>query len=220
MIRLVGPPNGHEGRTGDGHDRYDGREGHAPPGPLDQILDCLDGPFLVINETFRILNTNARAIAVLNCSPDQTDFGRFILGDSPSQSQDMRKRTAAAMSQGQRIVLLLRHARHRRLICSVKPVRPPHSDQSYGLVTLLPLDEAESRADSYLRDIYKLSKSEAEIASASAAGAEVAQIAMDRDVSIHTLRAQIASIKIKMGLTRMTEVAVLVARIEAAATLI
>lgn len=220
MIRMVGPANGSEGRQSGGHGRYDGREGHPAPGPLDQILACLDGPFLVINETFRILNANARAIAVLDCSPDQTDFGRFILGDSPSQSQDMRKRTANAMMQGDRIVLLLRHARHRRLICSVKPVRPPNSDQSYGLVTLLPLEEAGSHADPYLRDIYKLSKSEAEIATASAAGAEVAQIATDREVSIHTLRAQIASIKIKMGLTRMTEVAVVVARIEATATLI
>jgi DNA-binding CsgD family transcriptional regulator len=214
MIRLVGPAHGHDGGNSSDLD------GRRPPPPLQEIVSCLDGPFLVINDTFRILNANARAMGVLGAGPDQSDFGRYILGDAPSQSQDMRKRTTAAIGKGERIVLLLRHARHRRLICSVKPIRRPDSDESYGLVTLLPFDEGDSTAARYLRDIYKLSKSEAEIATAAAAGAEVAQIAIDRDVSIHTLRAQIASIKIKMGLTRMTEIAVIVARIEATTTLI
>ena len=214
MIRMVGPTHGHDGA------RASDFEGRRPPPPFQEILGCLDGPYLVINETFRILNANARAIQVLGGPPDQTDFGRYILGDAPSQSQEMRKRTSAAMIKGERIVLLLRHARHRRLICSVKPVRTPDTDDSYGLVTLMALDEDDRSAARYLRDIYKLSKSEAEIATAAADGAEVAQIAIDRGVSIHTLRAQIASIKIKMGLTRMTEIAVIVARIDAAATLI
>jgi hypothetical protein len=39
-----------------------------------------------------------------------------------------------------------------------------------------------------------------------------------RKVSIHTLRAQISAIKAKMGLSRMTEIAVTVARIDAAVT--
>jgi DNA-binding CsgD family transcriptional regulator len=214
MIRMVGPAHGHNG-AGSSEP-----EGRRPPRPLQEILGCLDGPYLVINDTFRILNANARALHILGGPLDQTDFGRYILGDAPSQSQDMRKRTSAAMIKGERIVLLLRHARHQRLICSVKPVRNPDTDNNYGLVTLMALDEGDAGAARYLRDIYKLSKSEAEIASAAAGGAEVAQIAIDRDVSIHTLRAQIASIKIKMGLTRMTEIAVIVARIEAAATLI
>jgi DNA-binding CsgD family transcriptional regulator len=214
MIRMVGPTVGYE------RARSSEFGGPRPPHPLQEILSCLDGAYLVINETFRILNANARAIEVLGGSPDQTDFGRYILGDAPSHSQDMRRRTTAAMIKGERIVLLLRHARHRRLLCSIKPVRSPDADDVSGLVALVALDEGGCNAAPYLRDIFKLSKSEAEIASAAADGAEVAQIAIDRDVSIHTLRAQIASIKIKMGLTRMTEIAVIVARIEATASLI
>ena len=214
MIRMIGPSSGPQGR------RLNDAGGDTPTGPLAEILGCLDGPFLAINEAFRILNANTKALEVLDCPDDQTDFGRFILGDAPSKSQDMRKRTHNALISGARIVLLLRHGRHRRLVCSIKSVRPPHSQESYGLVTLVPLDEPASLAAPYLREIYKLSKTEAEIALASASGCEVAQIAVDRQVSIHTLRAQIASIKIKMGLTRMTEIAVTVARIEAAAGLI
>jgi DNA-binding CsgD family transcriptional regulator len=211
---MVGSAGGADGRMSDGFD------GQAGGGPLDEILTCLGAPFVVINETFRILNFNAAARSVLGCGTDQTDFGRFILGDTSSQSQDMRRRASAAIAKGERIVLLLRHARHRRLICSIKPVRPPGSDEIYALATLVLLEEISAHADRYLRDIYRLSKSEAEIATAAAAGFEVAQIAIGRDVSIHTLRAQIASIKIKMGLSRMTEIAVIVAKIEATTTLI
>jgi DNA-binding CsgD family transcriptional regulator len=215
MIRMTGAPQAGPTRN------MTGSEGPPPGGPFDEILSCLNGPLLVINEGLQIVNANAKAFEVLDCAPDQTDFGRFILGDAPSKSQEMRKRAQAALASGARVVLLLRHPRHRRLVCSIKSVRAPGSaEDSYGLATLLPLGEPSSPAVPFLRDIYRLSKAEADIALSAAAGAEVCQIAMDRHVSIHTMRAQIASIKIKMGLTRMTEIAVAVARIDVATTLI
>ena len=214
MIRMVGPTQGQDGA------RSSGFAGRCQPPPFQEVLGCLDGAYLVIDETFRILNANDRAMILLGGGPDQTDFGRYIVGGSPAQSEEMRKRTRAAITSGDRAVLLINHPQHRRLICSVKPVRQPDNDESYGLLTLMAFDEVDRSPARFLRDIYMLTKSEAEIAAAAAEGAEVAQIAVDRGVSIHTLRAQVASIKTKMGLKRMTEIAVVVARISAAATLI
>ena len=87
-----------------------------------------------------------------------------------------------------------------------------------GLVILTPLAGGSLKVVPYLRSLYRLSNAEAEIAAASAAGMDVVQMAQARKVSIHTHRAQIAAIKAKMGLSRMTEIAVTVGRIEAAVT--
>jgi len=102
------------------------------------------------------------------------------------------------------------------MICSILPMdRKRHAA---ALVTLTPLMGGSLAVVPYLRSLYKLSNAEAEIAAAAAAGMDVVQMAQARNVSIHTLRAQIAAIKAKMGLSRMTEIAVTVGRIEAAVT--
>jgi DNA-binding CsgD family transcriptional regulator len=180
----------------------------------------MDGPFLVIDETFHILNANARALDVLGCSADQPDFGRFVLGETPAQSLAMRKRIQGVLLGGGRAVLILRHPRHEHLVCNIKAIRMRHSPRNWGLVALIPPHDSGAETAPYLRDVFKLSKAEAGIALAAAGGADVAQIALDRNVSIHTLRTQIASIKAKMGCTRMTEVAVVVANMSVTATLI
>jgi DNA-binding CsgD family transcriptional regulator len=186
---------------------------------LGEVLACLDGPLLVIDDTFQILNANAQAFETLGCRADQTNFGHYIVGEAPAQSLDMRRKAKAAVLEGGRTVLMLSHPRHKRLICSVKGMRngPNHR---HGLVVLAPLDKALANAAPYLRDIYKLSHAEAAIALAASTGQDVPQMVRERNVSIHTLRAQIASIKSKMGLSRMTEIAVAVARIQATAALI
>lgn len=188
-------------------------------GVLGEVLACLDGPLLVIDDAFRILNANAHAFETLDCRADQINFGHYLVGDAPAQSLDMRRKAKAAVLDGGRAVLMLTHPRHKRLICSVKGVRNG-SARRHGLVALAPLDKALANVAPYLRDIYKLSQAEAAIALAASTGQDVPQMVQERNVSIHTLRAQIASIKTKMGLNRMTEIAVAVARIQAAAALI
>jgi DNA-binding CsgD family transcriptional regulator len=119
------------------------------------------------------------------------------------------------MAKGVRSTLLLRPASPDALICSILPMRDAGAS---ALVALTPLMGGSYKVVPYLRSLYKLSNAEAEIAAAAASGMDVVQMAQARKVSIHTLRAQIAAIKAKMGLSRMTEIAVTVGRIEAAVT--
>jgi DNA-binding CsgD family transcriptional regulator len=189
-------------------------------GPLDQILGCLDAPLLVIDDAFHILNANPQAIELLGWREGASDFGRCIVGETSARSLHMRRQIRDAMQGGGRTMLMLIHPRHKHLICSIKGVRRDGADFAHALVAITPLKQALANVAPFLRDIYKLSQAEAEIAVAASAGQEVSQIVLARKVSIHTLRAQIASIKAKMGLNRMTEVAVVVARIQTAVALL
>ena len=184
---------------------------------IEQILACLDRSVLLIDDGFRILQANAHALATLGCRSDESSFGRFIVGDGPTQTADMRRKIKEAIFQGGRAMVALQHPRHGRLICSVKGISPFESTVRQALVALTPEHGPAPDVAPYLCDVYRLSKAEAEIAIAASMGAEVPQIMVDRKVSIHTLRAQIASIKAKMGMHRMTEIAAAVARIQAAA---
>jgi DNA-binding CsgD family transcriptional regulator len=192
----------------------------GPAGPLGEVLACLDGPLLVIDETLRILNANAQAFETLVCREDQSDFGRFIIGDTPARSQAMRRQAQTAVLNASPTVLMLRHPHHKRLICRLKGVRRPGQGGNQALVALVPLDQISLGVAPFLKEMYSLSPAEAEIALTASSGMEVSQMVVHRNVSIHTLRAQIASIKTKMGLSRMTEIAVAVTRIQATAALI
>lgn len=186
-----------------------------PTGSIGQALACFDRAMLIIDERLDILEANAGALAALKCPDRETNLGRYIVGDTPAQSSDMRRRIKAAILQGARALLTLNQA-NGRLICAVKSISLCGSSGPRGLVVLTPEEAPAPDVTNYLCEVYRLSKAEAEIAVAASTGAEVSQIMLGRKVSIHTLRAQIASIKAKMGLSRMTEIAVAVGRVQAA----
>jgi DNA-binding CsgD family transcriptional regulator len=184
--------------------------------PIGQVLARLDRPMLIIDDSLDILQANASAFAALNCPDGETSLYRYIVGDTPSQSLDMRRRIKAAILNCGRVIVPLNRG-NRRLICSVKSISFNGAAGPQGLVALTPEDRPAPDVTAYLCEVYKLSKAEAEIALEASTGAEVSQIMLGRKVSIHTLRAQIASIKAKMGLSRMTEIAVAVWRVQSAA---
>ena len=194
------------------------RGAHASPEvSLGLILEGLDGAILVVDQELRIVQANAKASALLGCRSEGSSLAPYVLGEHPAESAEMRRRVKAAISGGRRALIALEHGGRGRLICSVKALPSSHALPPLGLVSLTREDQPAGEVSGYLSEVYKLSRAEAEIAVCASTGAEVSQMIQERQVSIHTLRAQIASIKAKMGLSRMTEIAVAVSRIQAAA---
>jgi DNA-binding CsgD family transcriptional regulator len=68
---------------------------------------------------------------------------------------------------------------------------------------------------SSLRELFKLSSSEAEIAVALGGGADINEVARERGVKRNTLRSQLASIMERTGTHRQAELVALIARIDA-----
>ena len=196
--------------------KFEDLDDGASAGSIRRALDCLESSILIVDDELRILHANASAGVMLGLGPGETSLLPYIVGEARAQSLAMRRRIKDAIANQRPAMIALSHAGHGRLICSVKSIPPFGTARPCALICLTPEDQSPADVSGYLCDVYKLSRAEAEIATSAATGAEVAQIMLDRKVPIHTLRAQIASIKAKMGMSRMTEVAAAIARIQAA----
>lgn len=208
MIRL----------TGEQHYRKDLAEVVLPwsddAGPDFDSIDLFSAGLALIDDNLQVLRANAAGRERLG--PNGDGFARALGQSAGGQAQELRRQIRDAIAKGMRSTLLLKPASPDAVICSVLPTHGARP--ASALVALTPLMGGSLAVTPYLRSLYKLSNAEAEIAAAAASGMDVVQMAQARNVSIHTLRAQIAAIKAKMGLSRMTEIAVTVSRIEAAVT--
>jgi DNA-binding NarL/FixJ family response regulator len=177
-------------------------------------MELFSAGLLVMDADLQVLRSNAAARQCLGVSNE--DFARIPARSLGGSGLEFRRLTRDAIARGVRSTLLLKPASPEAVICSIGPIKGAHS--AAALVALMPLNGGSTKVVPHLRSLYKLSNAEAEVAAAAASGMDVVQIAQSRSVSIHTLRAQVAAIKAKMGLSRMTEIAVTVGRIDAAAT--
>ena len=181
--------------------------------PLD-FMEVFSAGLFLIDENLQVLHSNAAGGRRVGAGGD--GFSRMLGQSFGGPAQEFRRQIKEAIASGMRSTLLLKTGSPDALICSILPMDGARS--AAALVALMPLMGGSLAVVPYLRSLYRLSNAEAEIAAAAAAGMDVVQMAQARKVSIHTLRAQIAGIKTKMGLSRMTEIAVTVGRIEAAVT--
>jgi DNA-binding CsgD family transcriptional regulator len=208
MIRL----------TGENHCRKDRVEvvlaWSEEAGPDFDSMDLFSAGLALIDDNLQIIRANAAGRERLG--PNGDAFTRALGQSAGNQGQELRRQIRDSIAKGVRSTLLLKPASPDAVICSILPT--PAANAASALVALTPLVGGSEAVVPHLRNLYKLSKAEAEIAAAAASGMDVVQMAQARNVSIHTLRAQIAAIKAKMGLSRMTEIAVTVSRIEAAVT--
>jgi DNA-binding CsgD family transcriptional regulator len=178
------------------------------------FMEVFSAGLFLVDENLQVLRSNTAGDRRIG--PGGDGFSRMLTQSFGGPAQELRRQIREAVAGGVRSTLLLKAGSPDALICSILPMDGAGS--ATALVALTPLMGGSLEVVPYLRSLYKLSNAEAEIAAAAAAGMDVVQMAEARKVSIHTLRAQIAGIKTKMGLSRMTEIAVTVGRIEAAVT--
>jgi DNA-binding CsgD family transcriptional regulator len=178
------------------------------------FLEVFSAGMFLIDDNLQVVRSNAAGARRLGAGAD--GFSRMLARSFDGPAQEIRRQIKEAIAGGVRSTLLLKTGSPDALICSILPM--DGAGAATAMVVLTPLMGGSREVVPYLRSLYKLSNAEAEIAAAAAAGMDVVQMAQARNVSIHTLRAQIAGIKTKMGLSRMTEIAVTVGRIEAAVT--
>jgi DNA-binding NarL/FixJ family response regulator len=184
------------------------------PHPDIDLIDLFSGGLLIVDQDLQVLRCNAAGRQYLGGGDE--GLTRIPTRSLAGRGQDLRRLVRDAIVRGARNTLLLKPAGPDSLICRILPI-----DSGPGpaaLIALTPLLGGPSDVIPHLRSLFKLSNAEAEVAAAAASGMDVVQMANARNVSIHTLRAQISAIKAKMGLSRMTEIAVTVSRIDAAVT--
>jgi DNA-binding CsgD family transcriptional regulator len=194
---------------------FDCHSDEVAGGNVLDLIDVFSGALCVVDKNLQVIRANLAANVFL-AGPGRDGFLRLLNQSSTTKPAAMRKQFVDSLVSGKPTCAILTSFRFEPLFCTLRPTQAGPS--SHGIIALTPSVGGSRKVMPYLRQIYKLSHAEAEIAADSAAGIDVVQMAQSRGVSVHTLRSQIASIKSKMELSRMTEIAVTVCRIEAAMT--
>jgi DNA-binding CsgD family transcriptional regulator len=190
--------------------------GRREDGPATAILDQLSVAVLVTDREGRCSFLNACAIELLAAADGVRMVGGEILGaEYPGDAHTLRSALQKTCDEGGGGAIMINRSAHPQPLLGV--VAPFEDRSGGGPRAMLMLRRGGIRADvvaQHLRSLFRLSPAEAEIGVALATGAELSDIAAGRNVTVNTLRSQIASIMGKTGTRRQAELVALVCRLD------
>ena len=132
--------------------------------------------------------------------------GGLLTTESEFEAQALRDRIAAAVRLGHSGAMLVHRSHSQKpLVLLIEPFSTDQSAFRCALITVREVGRASPRLAERARMMFNFSPAEAEIVSRVAQGREPAEIAAERHVSINTLRVQMASAMIKVGVHRQAE---------------
>jgi DNA-binding CsgD family transcriptional regulator len=184
-----------------------------PPGSgfVEQILCGVPLAVLVLDDRQRVLFANCAAATLLTTCGDLRLAGQHLAAAQPPDQKRLEPfLSQAAAAAGSSYLRLGRNQRSQVWL----QARAIAGQGGAGAYLLLIVGHARAGLDSRhhaLRQLFGMSKSEADIAIDLALGETAAQIARKRMVSVHTVRTQIRSVLLKSGSERIVDLIRIVA---------
>ncbi|WP_245863735.1 helix-turn-helix transcriptional regulator [Caulobacter mirabilis] len=169
------------------------------------VLNRLTFGVVVVDEAARILSANEQARLYLDVGDGVLDEAGRLAAEIGFESETLRRRIAAAAETGRSDAALLRRSRSAKpLVILIEPA-PALTGERAVLVTIREVGRASPRVAERARQLFHFSPAEAEIVARVVQGLDTAEIAAERQVSINTLRVQVASAMVKVGVHRQAE---------------
>lgn len=132
--------------------------------------------------------------------------GGLLTAENDFEAEALRNRIANAVRQGRSGAMLVHRSRNPKpLVLLIEPFATDDSGFRCALVIVREVGRASPRIAERARMMFNFSPAEAEIVSRVSQGREPAEIANERGVSINTLRVQMASAMVKVGVHRQAE---------------
>jgi DNA-binding CsgD family transcriptional regulator len=132
--------------------------------------------------------------------------GGLLAAENGSETEALRSRIAEAVHQGRPGAMQIHRSRGSKpLVLLIEPLSAGDGAFRCALITVREVGRTSPRLAERARMMFSFSPAEAEIVSRVAQGREPAEIAAERNVSINTLRVQMASAMIKVGVHRQAE---------------
>lgn len=174
------------------------------------VLDCLSIGFVLVDAAARIVAVTAAAATALRAEDGLFDDDGFLCAESSADTHALRRQVQAAVEKGAFGALLVRRSRE------VKPhavgVRPCRSGgQTLALVVIQDTGQKSQAHVERVRSTFRLAPAEADIVVQLALGADLTEIAAARRVKINTIRTQMATAMVKVGVRRQAELVAAVA---------
>lgn len=182
-------------------------------GTLQAALDSSTTAILILNAAGRVVHYNQNAERVLRLQDGiSMKEGKLRAWDSGAQAELQSLVTSAAIvsgasvSQPGGVIALPRRSGGRSFNAVVLPLRMPGSlDAAHVLILITDPQAAVSLPESFMKTLYGLTQSEAEIANGLLSGLSVEEVAELRQVTTGTLRMQLKTIFQKTGARRQSE---------------
>jgi DNA-binding CsgD family transcriptional regulator len=174
------------------------------------VLDLLNVGLIIVSPDGHILSTNASAATRLASIDGLTSEDGILVAESVAETEQLHRCIREAIDTGASGAMLIRRSRERRphtLIVRSMGSREP-------LRALVAIRDSATRTQTFVdrvRTLFRLAPAEADIAVQLAMGSDLQEIAQARGVSINTIRTQMASAMVKVGVRRQAELVAAIA---------
>ncbi|HWW26531.1 MAG TPA: LuxR C-terminal-related transcriptional regulator [Caulobacter sp.] len=170
------------------------------------ILNLVNFGVIVADSEGCVYAANELAWSYVQHGDGLGEKGGLLNAENDFEAEGLRSRIASAVRQGRPGAMLVHRSRSQKpLVLLIEPFSTDDSNFRCALITVREVGRSSAHAVERARMMFNFSPAEAEIVSRVAQGREPAEIAAERGVSINTLRVQMASAMVKVGVHRQAE---------------
>jgi DNA-binding CsgD family transcriptional regulator len=179
------------------------------------ILDHLSIPILLVDRNANVDYANLTARSLVADGVSLTIVDHIFGGRHRDGAASLRAAIVDTCVNGVGHAIVMEKGPSKPIVAVTMPFAGSRPLDNRALVMLRSGIGPSDVLLSSLRELFKLSSSEAEIAVALGGGADINEVARERGVKRNTLRSQLASIMERTGTHRQAELVALIARIDA-----
>lgn len=169
---------------------------------LSALIDEVDSGLLVCDWRGRVLVANHAARLELSAAGPLSMVDRLLRADARVANESFGAALRSAVFKGRRQLLSLEHS-GRRLLVSVAPLTTTEAPGEYALVLFGRRRVCHEVALEMLSGLYELTRSERRVFGGLLGGATASALARSYGVALSTVRTQIASVRAKLGVSRI-----------------
>ena len=184
--------------------------------PLLQVLDRLGCGGLILSTGGQVLALNAGAQRILRETFGLAEPEREILdGEGREVVKRLLRRGRSRIHVDSESWIVVEREGRRPLILNATPVPVLSADGPHTVLMLLDLDAAPQANRPALEQIFRLTPTEARLATVLANGATLSEAAAAQGVSVATARTQLKAVFAKTRTHRQAELVMLISRLSA-----
>lgn len=178
-----------------------------------EVLDLLNVGLILVSATSRILGVNGNGA---NCLDDRDGLwaeGGLLAAEAVTETLQLRSAIREAVEKGRPGGMLVRRTRGMQPhMVMIQPVGD--GDGRHAVVAVRNGHGKSPALADRVRSLFRLGPAEADIAVQLARGSDIQEIAVTRGVTINTIRTQLASAMVKVGVRRQAELVAAVASLD------
>ena len=175
-----------------------------------EVLNLLSVGFVLTNGSAQIVSVNTAGSNYLSAGDGLYDDKGVLCAETAADTMSLRQCIRDAVDNGGSGTLLIRRSREIRThAVGIRACRS--SGQTLALVIIQDNGQKSPAYVERVRAMYRLAPAEADIVVQLALGADLPEIAASRGVKINTIRTQMASAMVKVGVRRQAELVAAIA---------